>query len=63
MARLDIELSVVPAKDDEPMQLVQRKSKDAELAPIKYMQLQSVTLPWVDEDGEGGNKHCYQDGG
>lgn len=49
---LDIELSVVPAKEDEPMQLVQRKSKDAELAPVKYMQLQSVTLPWIDEDGE-----------
>ena len=32
---LDIELSVVPAKDDEPMQLVQRKSKDAGLRQYK----------------------------
>jgi len=49
---LDIELSVVPAKEGEPMQLVQRKSKDAELAPTLFMKLETVALPWIDEDGE-----------
>ena len=52
-AALDIEISVVPAKDDTPMQIVQRKSKDAELAPTQTVELQQVTIPgWVDEDGE-----------
>jgi phage/plasmid primase-like uncharacterized protein len=50
---LDIEISVVPGKKDEPMQLVQRKSKDAELAPTVYLQLQTVTIPaWYDEDNQ-----------
>jgi hypothetical protein len=50
---LDIEISVVPAKDDQPIQIVQRKSKDAELAQPLYASLQQVTIPgWVDEDGE-----------
>lgn len=50
---LDIELSVIPAKDSAPMQLVQRKSKDAELAPPIYCRLVSVPIHgWFDEDGE-----------
>jgi phage/plasmid primase-like uncharacterized protein len=50
---LDIEVSIIPAKDGQPMQVVQRKSKDAELADPIYMQLESVEIPgWIDEDGE-----------
>jgi hypothetical protein len=50
---LDIEISVVPAKDGQPIQIVQRKSKDAELAQPIYASLQQVAIPgWVDEDGE-----------
>lgn len=50
---LDVEISVVPAKDGAPMELVQRKSKDAELAPTIYAKLEGVTIPeWFDEDGE-----------
>jgi putative DNA primase/helicase len=50
---LDIEISVVPAKDGQPLQIVQRKSKDAELAQPIYASLQQVTIPgWVDEDGD-----------
>lgn len=50
---LDIEISVVPAKDDDPMQIIQRKSKDAELAPALTARLQTVEIPgWFDEDGE-----------
>ena len=50
---LDIEVSVVPAKDGSPMQIIQRKSKDAEMAETVFVALQSVQIPgWVDEDGE-----------
>ena len=50
---LDIELSVIPAKDDKPMELAQRKSKDAELAPSIFCRLQTVPISgWFDEDGE-----------
>lgn len=50
---LDIELSVIPAKDDKPMELAQRKSKDAELAPSIFCHLVSVPIAgWFDEDGE-----------
>lgn len=50
---LDIEISVVPAKDDEPMQIIQRKSKDAELAAPLAASLQTVEIQgWFDEDGE-----------
>jgi putative DNA primase/helicase len=50
---LDIEISIVPAKDGAPMEIVQRKSKDAELAETIYCQLQSVDIPgWFDEEGE-----------
>jgi KaiC/GvpD/RAD55 family RecA-like ATPase len=50
---LDIEISIVPAKDGAPMEIVQRKSKDAELAETIYCQLNSVDIPgWFDEEGE-----------
>lgn len=50
---LDIEISVVPGKNGEPMQIVQRKSKDAELAQPIYVELQQVSIPgWYDEDGQ-----------
>lgn len=50
---LDIEISIVPGKDDRPIEIVQRKSKDAELAPPMWVALRPVELPgWVDEDGE-----------
>ena len=50
---LDIEISVVPSSDNQPMQIVQRKSKDAELSQPKYARLESVDIPgWFDEDGE-----------
>ena len=50
---LDIEISIVPGKDDQPMKIVQRKSKDAELAQTVYVELQQVTIPgWYDEDNQ-----------
>lgn len=49
---LDIEISVVPGKDGAPIEVVQRKSKDAELAETIYMKITPVPLPWQDEDGE-----------
>jgi hypothetical protein len=51
---LDIEISIVPSKgDDAPIQIVQRKSKDAELAEPIFVNLQSVPITgWLDEDGE-----------
>jgi hypothetical protein len=50
---LDIEISVVPAKGDEPMQIVQRKSKDAELSPTVFAKLVQVAIEgWFDDDGE-----------
>ena len=49
---LDIEISVVPGKDGGPLQIVQRKSKDAELAEPVFAQLLSVQIEgWFDEDG------------
>jgi phage/plasmid primase-like uncharacterized protein len=48
---LDIEISIVPGKDNHPMSIVQRKSKDSELAEPVYAELTSVTIPgWLDED-------------
>ena len=48
---LDIEISIIPAKDEAPMQIVQRKSKDAEMAEPMHVELQQVTIPgWMDED-------------
>jgi hypothetical protein len=50
---LDIEISVVPAKGDKSIEIVQRKSKDAEMAAPVYVDLQSVAIPgWLDEDKE-----------
>ena len=50
---LDIEISVVPSTDSQPMKLVQRKSKDAELAEPVWLELQSVSIAgWVDEDNQ-----------
>jgi phage/plasmid primase-like uncharacterized protein/KaiC/GvpD/RAD55 family RecA-like ATPase len=50
---LDIEISVVPAKGDKSIEIVQRKSKDAEMAAPVYVDLESVAIPnWFDEDGE-----------
>lgn len=50
---LDIEISVIPGKGDAPIQIIQRKSKDAEIAPPVYVELRSIEIPkWIDEDGE-----------
>lgn len=50
---LDIEVSVVPAGKVDPIEIIQRKSKDAELAAPLFAKLESVTIPgWVDEDGD-----------
>jgi phage/plasmid primase-like uncharacterized protein len=50
---LDIEISIVPGKDNVPMQIVQRKSKDAELAETIHVKLQQVAIPgWRDEDNQ-----------
>ena len=49
---LDIEISIVPPTSNLPMQIIQRKSKDAELASSINVELQQVTIPgWLDEDG------------
>lgn len=50
---LDIEVSIVPGRNGQPMQIVQRKSKDAEEAQPVYAELRSVPINgWFDEDGE-----------
>ena len=50
---LDIEISIVPGKPGQPMQIVQRKSKDAEMAEPIYAELRSIAIPnWFDEDGQ-----------
>jgi phage/plasmid primase-like uncharacterized protein/KaiC/GvpD/RAD55 family RecA-like ATPase len=50
---LDIEISVVPSKPGKPMEIIQRKSKDAEMAHTVYVELESVAIPnWFDEDGD-----------
>lgn len=50
---LDIEISVVPATASSPMQVVQRKSKDAEIPAPIWLELEQVAIPgWIDEDGE-----------
>jgi hypothetical protein len=50
---LDLEISVVPAKNGGPIEIVNRKTKDGpEPAPI-YAELVDVKIPgWIDEDGE-----------
>ena len=48
---LDIEISVIPGKENAPMQIVQRKSKDSEIAESVYAEIQQVAIPgWLDED-------------
>ena len=50
---LEIEISIVPAKGDSPLQIVQRKSKDAEEAKPVYANLQVVHINgWYDDDNE-----------
>jgi len=50
---LDIEVSILPSKDGAPMQIIQRKSKDAEMSETVFVSLQSVQIPgWFDEDGQ-----------
>ena len=50
---LDIEISIIPSKPGKPMEIVQRKSKDAEMAHTVYVELQSMAIPnWFDEDGD-----------
>ena len=50
---LDIEISVVPSKNASPMQVIQRKSKDAELAQTVCLELQKIVIPgWLDEDDQ-----------
>lgn len=50
---LEIEISIVPGKGDSPMEIIQRKSKDSELAETLYCTLQSIEIEgWIDEDGE-----------
>ena len=50
---LEIEISVIPAKGETPIQIVQRKSKDAEEAVPIYVTLETVPIAgWFDEDGE-----------
>jgi phage/plasmid primase-like uncharacterized protein len=49
---LDIEISIVPGSDSRPIQIIQRKSKDAELAGECWVNLQSVSISgWLDEEG------------
>jgi len=50
---LEIEISIVPAKEGRPMEIVQRKAKDSEMAQPVYANLVSVPIPgWLDDDGE-----------
>ena len=50
---LDIEISIIPARDGQPLEIVQRKQKDGELAEPLYARIEGVVIPgWFDEDGE-----------
>jgi phage/plasmid primase-like uncharacterized protein/KaiC/GvpD/RAD55 family RecA-like ATPase len=50
---LDIEISIVPARDGQPLEIVQRKQKDAELSEPLYARITAIVIPgWFDEDGE-----------
>lgn len=50
---LDIEISVVPGNDTRPVEIRQRKSKDAEEAEPIFVTLESIAIDgWRDEDGE-----------
>lgn len=47
---LDIEISIQPGA---PLSIIQKKSKDAELAEKIFAEIRPVAVPgWVDEDGE-----------
>lgn len=49
---LDIEISVIPGKDDKPIKIVLRKTKDSEEANTVHVDLLQVDIPgWFDEDG------------
>jgi phage/plasmid primase-like uncharacterized protein len=49
---LDIEVSIVPANNGSPLEIHQRKSKDAELSISLFAELEQIALPnWFDEDG------------
>lgn len=51
---LDIEISVVPPKsEEEPIQVIQRKNKDSEIASARAFDLQRTEIEgWFDEDGD-----------
>lgn len=50
---LDIEISVTPASDGEPIKVTQKKSKDSESPRQVRACLTPVAIPgWYDEDGE-----------
>ena len=50
---LDIEVSVVGGKEDKPMEIIQRKAKDSEMAETVYAKLEAREIDgWFDEDGE-----------
>ncbi len=50
---LDIEISVVPGDNGQPIEIVQRKSKDAEIAEPLFARLESTPIDgWMDDDGE-----------
>lgn len=48
---LDIEVSIVPGDKDKPLEIIQRKSKDTELAKPVFMSILPVELDWIDADG------------
>lgn len=48
---LDIEISIVPSNDNRPIQIIQRKSKDAEMAADCWVTLQKVFITgWTDDE-------------
>lgn len=50
---LDIEISVKPATKTRPIEIVQRKSKDSEMAEPVYVELKQVEIPgWKDKKGK-----------
>jgi phage/plasmid primase-like uncharacterized protein len=50
---LDIEISIIPSKDGQPLEIVQRKQKDGELSEPLYARIAPIVIPgWFDEDGE-----------
>ena len=50
---LDIEISIVPARDGQPLEIVQRKQKDGELSEPLFARIEGIVIPgWFDEDKE-----------